>query len=499
MLLCDSAILASAPENSKMTLFAANATSNDSWWLRPSGGREVLRVAAPLVVSSLSWTIMTFFDRVFLNWVSGEAMDASFTSSVVWFAFLALPLGICAYANTFVAQYDGARRYNRIGIVIWQANWLACGFGLVSLCLIPLAHPLFKLAGYTGQQAADDIHYFQIICLCAPGLLIAEASKTFYSGRGQTWVVMIVDAATATIELGLNYVWIFGYLGFPEWGLAGAAWSTVVGMWLKAVIYVCLPLQRKYHQQFGTVAGIRWDKNLLRRIVYFGWPSGLQFLLDVTGFTIFIFVLNGLGDVAKQATSLAFSISSLAFMPIYGLHIAASVLVGERLGENRDDLAARATITTLQISWAYMAVISLLYALAPGIFVFGFFSGASGTTADQIAVRDLAATLLLFVAAYNLLDATQMIFVGALKGAGDTQFLMRVSFVLAILLATFSYLSVEVWRFEVFGAWTLVVFWCLIAAAAYAVRFWQGKWRQMRVIEHVRPDSREFLPAAAVE
>jgi MATE family multidrug resistance protein len=222
-------------------------------------------------------------------------------------------------------------------------------------------------------------------------------------------------------------------------------------------------------------------------------------LLDVTGFTIFIFVLNGLGDVAKQATSLAFSISSLAFMPIYGLHIAASVLVGERLGENRDDLAARATITTLQISWAYMAVISLLYALAPGIFVFGFFSGASGTTADQIAVRDLAATLLLFVAAYNLLDATQMIFVGALKGAGDTQFLMRVSFVLAILLATFSYLSVEVWRFEVFGAWTLVVFWCLIAAAAYAVRFWQGKWRQMRVIEHVRPDSREFLPAAAVE
>jgi MATE family multidrug resistance protein len=482
-----------------MTLSPANATSNDSWWSRPSGGRDVLRVAAPLVISSLSWTIMTFFDRVFLNWVSGEAMDASFTSSVAWFAFLAFPLGICAYANTFVAQYDGAGRQNRIGLVIWQANWLACGLGLVSLCLIPLAPVLFKFAGYTAHQAADDIHYFQIISLCGPGLLIAEASKTFYSGRGQTWVVMIVDTATAAIELGLNYVWIFGYLGFPEMGLAGAAWSTVVGMWLKAAVYVLLPLQRKHRQQFGTTAGIQWNVDLLRRILYFGSPSGLHILLDVTGFTVFIFVLNGLGEVAKQATSLAFSISSLAFMPIYGLHIAASILVGERLGENRDDLAARATFTTLQVSWAYMAVISLLYALAPGVFVSGFFSGASGATTDQIAVRDLAATLLLFVAAYNLLDATQMIFVGALKGAGDTQFLLRVSLVLAVLLATFSYLSVEVWKLDVFGAWTLVVFWCLIAAVAYAVRFWQGKWRHMRVIEHAGSDSPIFLPAAAAE
>jgi MATE family multidrug resistance protein len=482
-----------------MTLSPASATANGSWWSRPSGGREVLRVAAPLVISSLSWTIMAFFDRVFLNWVSGEAMDASFTSSMAWFAFLALPLGICAYVNTFVAQYDGAGRHRRIGLVIWQANWLACGLGFLSLCLIPLAPALFKLAGYRGHEAADDIQYFQIICFCGPGLLIGEASKSFYSGRGQTWVVMIVDAATAVIELGLNYVWIFGYLGFPEMGLAGAAWSTVVGMWLKAAVYVILPLQPKHRQEFGTTAGIRWNGDLLRRILYFGWPSGLHILLDVTGFTVFIVVLNGLGDVAKQATSLAFSISSLAFMPIYGLHIAASVLVGERLGENRDDLAARATYTTMQVSWIYMLVISLLYALLPEMFVSGFFAGTTTTTADQIAVQELAATLLLFVAAYNLLDATQMIFVGALKGAGDTQFLLRVSLVLAVLLATFSYLSVEVWKLDVFGAWTLIVFWCLLAAAAYAIRFWQGKWRHMRVIEQARPDSREFLPASAAE
>lgn len=471
-----------------MTLENPVLNTGHTWWTRPSGGREVLRVAAPLVVSSLSWTIMAFFDRMFLNWVSGTAMDASFTSSVAWFAILALPLGICAYANTFVAQYDGAGRQDRIGLVVWQAIWLATTFGVLSLVLIPVAPVVFNLSGHTAETSAYEIQYFQIICLCGPGLLIAEASKSFYSGRGQTWIVMVVDAAVALFELVLNYIWVFGYWGFPAMGLAGAAWSTVVGTSLKAIVYVALLLLRRHRQQFGTVTGMRFDAALMRRIAYFGWPSGFQMLLDVMGFTVFIFMLGGLGDVATQATTMAFSVSSLAFMPIYGLHIGVSILVGERLGENRDDLAARATLTTLQIAWLYMAVISLLYAFVPDLFLLGFFLNGQATSAEQLAVRQLTATLLLFVAAYNLLDATQMIYVGALKGAGDTQFLLRVSLVLATLLGSFSYLSVEVWQLDVYGCWTLIVFWCSIAAVTYFVRFRQGKWRQMRVIEAV-PES----------
>jgi MATE family multidrug resistance protein len=194
-------------------------------------------------------------------------------------------------------------------------------------------------------------------------------------------------------------------------------------------------------------------------------------------------MLGNLGVVAKQATSLAFSISSLAFMPIYGLHIAASVLVGERLGENRDDLAGRATFTTLQIAWIYTFSISLLYAFVPNLFLLGFFGNGASSSAEQAAVRELTATLLLFVAAYNLLDATQMILVGALKGAGDTQFLLRVSMVLSMFLGGFSYLSVEVWKLSVYGCWMLIVFWCSLAAVTYIFRYRQGKWRAMRVIE----------------
>ncbi|MEX0611432.1 MAG: MATE family efflux transporter [Pirellulales bacterium] len=466
-----------------MTLRNANTEGDRSWWGRPGGGREVLRVAAPLVVSSLSWTVMTFVDRMFLNWVSGTAMAAAFAGSIAWFAILCLPLGVCSYANTFVAQYDGARQPERIGLVVWQAVWIAVGFGALIVAAIPLAPPLFALADHGPEAYAYEVQYFQILCFGGPAMLIAQAGAAFYSGRGETWMVMIVDAAAALLNLVLDYCWIFGYYGFPEWGVAGAAWATVVASWVKAFVYIALPLQRKYRRRFGTYAGLRFDSELVRRIIYFGGPSGFQMLLDVMGFTTFILLVGRLGAIESEATSMAFSVSSLAFMPIYGLHLAASVLVGERLGENRDDLAARATYTTLQISWIYMLAISLLYVLVPGLFLRGFFPDGAAMAQDHAAVEAMAALLLQFVAAYNLLDATQMVFVGALKGAGDTRFLLRVSLVLAGLLAAFSYLSVEVWELNVFGCWTLVVIWCWLAAAIYVTRFRQGHWRRMRVIE----------------
>jgi MATE family multidrug resistance protein len=468
-----------------MTVDTSNSNSNDNWWSRPAGGREVLRVSAPLVVSSFSWTIMTFIDRVMLNWVSGTAMAAAFTASAAWFALLSLPLGVCSYANTFVAQYDGAGEPRRIGCVFWQAVWVALGFAPLVLVAIPFAPWFFAIGRHSPEVLHLEVQFFQILCLGAPALILAQSGSAFYSGRGQTWVVMLTDAVAALLNLGLDYCWIFGNYGFPEWGVAGAASATAVSLWAKAVVYTLLPLQRVHRERFGMLAGMRFDADLVRRILYFGTPSGLQMLLDVAGFTAFIMFVGRIGEVQAEATSMAFSVSSLAFMPIYGLHLGVSVLVGEHLGENRDDLAARATFTTLQFSLLYMLLISSLYVLTPGLFLHGFFSRSAVGSVRHAEVQDMAAVLLRFVAAYNLLDATQMVFVGTLKGAGDTRFLLWASLLMTSLLAGFSWLSVEVWQFPIYDCWTLIVFWCLLAATLYVARFRRGYWREMRVIEAV--------------
>jgi MATE family multidrug resistance protein len=470
-----------------MTPGISGTNQRDSWWSRPGGGREVLCVSAPLVVSSLSWTIMTFIDRVMLNWVSGAAMAAAFVSSAAWFAMLSLPLGVCSYTNTFVAQYDGAGQPQRIGQVFWQAVWIAIGFAPLVLLAIPLAPALFALAGHSAEATRLEVTFFQILCLGAPALILSQSGSAFYSGRGRTWVVMLVDASAALLNVALDYCLIFGNLGFPAWGIKGAGWATVTSLWVKALVYLLLPLQREHRHKFGTWRGMRINAELMGRILAFGFPSGLQILLDVAGFTIFIVFIGRLGGLEAEATSMAFSVSTLAFMPIYGLHLGVSVLVGEHLGENRDDLAARSTYTSLQLSLIYMAVISLLYVFVPGIFLRSFFLQGTAGPAASASVATMAAVLLRFVAGYNLLDATQLVFTGALKGAGDTRFLLRVSVLLAALLAAFSYLSVDVWKLNVYHCWTLIVFWCLIAAAMYVVRFWRGKWRRMRVIEIEEP------------
>ena len=150
-----------------MAASQATSGSDGSWWSRPSGGRELLRVAAPLVISSLSWTVMTFVDRMLLNWVSGTAMSAAFSGSMVWFVVLCLPLGICMYANTFVAQYYGSGQHERIGLAVWQSVWIAIGFTPLVLSAIPLAPTIFGFAGHDPVAVAIEVEYFQILCVGA--------------------------------------------------------------------------------------------------------------------------------------------------------------------------------------------------------------------------------------------------------------------------------------------------------------------------------------------
>jgi MATE family multidrug resistance protein len=99
------------------------------------------------------------------------------------------------------------------------------------------------------------------------------------------------------------------------------------------------------------------------------------------------------------------------------------------------------------------------------------------------ALRRTATVLLRFVAAYNLLDAAQMIFVSALKGAGDTGFILRVSMVMATSLAIVSYASVSLWNLGLYGCWALIACWVWALGAVYYLRFQQGKWRKMRVTD----------------
>ncbi|MCH7753429.1 MAG: MATE family efflux transporter [Planctomycetes bacterium] len=458
-------------------------TDDHSWWRRPAGGREVLFVAVPLVVSSVSWTVLTFVDRMFLNWVSGTSMSAAFSAGMVWFAVFCLPLGICTYANTFVSQYHGDGQPEQIGPSMWQSVWVALLSMPLALACVPLAPLIFQLAGHSAKIAQQEILYFQILCAGGPAMLVAQGFSSFYSGRGHTWVVMLVDGVVALLNVALDYVWIFGLAGFPAMGIAGAAWATVASLWLKVAIYLVLVLRRKHREKFNTLSGMRFSRDLFGRLIYYGGPSGVQMVLEVLGFTTFVVLVGRIGAIETEATTMAFSISSFAYMPVWGFGMAATVLVGQHLGENRDDLAARAIWTTLAIALGYMGLLSSLFVLTPNLFLDVFFVHNTATAAEQAAVHAMAAVLLRFVAAYCLFDAMAMVFVSAIKGAGDTRFVLKVSIVMASLLVGLSWLTIEVWQVGIYACWTVVTGWICAMGVVFWLRFLQGSWRSMRVIE----------------
>ncbi len=458
-------------------------THAESWWTRPCGGREVLALALPLVISTGSWSVMHFVDRMFLLWHSTQAMAAAMPAGLLHFTLICFPLGLVTYVTTFVAQYHGAGRPERIGLAVWHGVRIGLFAIPLFLATIPLAPAIFRSVGHDPAVIDFEVIYYQVLTFGAGGMLISAGLSTFFTGRGQTRVVMLVDCSAMVLNMVLDYAWIFGRFGFPALGIEGAAWATVVALWFKVFVYWRLMMRPVHREKYQLIAGRRFDPALLARIVRFGGPNGLQLLVEVAAFSLFILFVGRLGADAMAATTLAFNVNSVAFVPMMGLGIAVTTMVGQQLGRNRPDMAARATWTAFRMTLVYMGTMALLYVLAPDLFLMGH---AAGTSPEQfVQIRDVTIVLLRFVAAYCLFDAALICFASAIKGAGDTRFILLTNLAMAPLPVLGSWLGTSYLGLGLIWCWAVITLWIWLLGLIFLVRFLQGRWRSMRVIEPV--------------
>lgn len=450
-------------------------------WREEGGYRDVLRMAAPLILSTGSWSLQIFVDRVFLSWYGRDVLAASLPAGMLHFTFSSLFIGTVAYVNTFVAQYWGADRPERVGPAVWQGIYIALASGLVILCLMPFSEIFFAWAGHEPRIRALEAEYFRILCFMGPGIT-GVAVSSFFSGRGDTRTVMWVNFLATGLNIILDYAWIFGHWGFPEWGIRGAAWATVVSHLLIPVVFFVLMTRPRYRDTLCTLSGWRPDTALLRRLVRFGLPNGVQFMLEILGFSMFILLVGKLGTTALAATSVTFNLNTLAFLPMMGLGIAVSTLVGQYLGKNREDLAERSTWSAVHLSLTYMLVMAAGYVFVPGLLLRPYMSGADPEAFQP--VWQMSVILLRFVAVYCVFDAFYIIFSAAVKGAGDTRFVMLTSVALGwFVMVMPTYLSVVTFGWGLYVAWIFVSLYLVMGGLIFMLRFRGGKWKSMRVIE----------------
>jgi len=480
-----------------MRLIDSAITNINHRWNAPSGYREVLKLAFPLILSTGSSTIQMFIDRMFLTWYSPEAIAAAAPGGIVSFTLMCVFIGTAAYVNTFVAQYYGAKQYDKIAQAVWQGIYFAVVSGILFLVFILLAKPIFNFAGHEPAVRTLEIQYFSILCFGALPVFISSAVSGFFGGRGETKIIMWANIFATAVNIILDYVLIFGHFGFPRLGVQGAAIATVIAGYVAAMIIVLFMFKARYRKTYAILENYKFDFPLFKRLMRFGLPNGFHFMLDLFGFTLFVLFVGRFGTLELAATNITFNINHIAFMPMVGIGMAVEIIVGQRLGENQPKLARYGTHSALHLTFLYMGTIALTYVLFPKIYLFPF--AAQADPIQFLPVQRMTIVLLYFVAFYSIFDTMNIIFACALKGAGDTRWVMITSVLLSWLtLIIPTYLSSVVYKWGLYVTWSFVTLYIMILGIAFLIRFLGGKWESMRVIEEAPIVVMHSLPESPI-
>ena len=463
---------------------------------KPGGLYQMVGIAFPLVLASAGHAINLFADRVMLARYSQEAVSAAFPAGLTSFTLSCFFFGVIGYVNSFVAQYTGADAKNRVGPSVWQAVWLSILGGLLMGTGFFWGDPLFTSLGHAEIVREQEIIYFQILSLGAVIPLMQGALSAFWAGRGKTVCVMVDNLVVTGLNIPLNYILIFGCWGAPEMGIAGAAWGTILAALAGLLIFVVLFFLPGDRKEFGTWPPV-FEGSLFKRLLRFGTPNGIQLFLDLLAFNLFVILLGLVGDTdseriqIQEASTIAFSLNSISFTPMIGVGQAVSVLVGQAVGAGKIADACRAVRTGRTITGVYMLCMAVMFVFFPDPLINLF---ARTGDPSQMAAMDLSRIFLRFVAAFTFFDGMVIVFSSAVKGAGDTKFAMYANVGLAFLLFVVPCLVSKLLDLPATSYLLILDIYVTALAAVFFVRYVQGKWKKMRVIEDKYAKNAEALP-----
>ena len=449
----------------------------------PQGYRYILRVGLPLVAGMASSTVMQFTDRLFLSRHSVDAIAAALPASIASMTIVMTLMGVCGYTSVLIAQYIGSNSPNRVGSALWQGLWFSLAATLLLVLTWWPAEWIFSLAGHAESVQSLEVTYFRVLNLGAGFSLAGAAMAGFFSGRGQTRPVMIANLTAAVINVPLDYLLIFGGLLIPPLGILGAGIATVIGWIICAVMMACVIFTEKNDQAYHVRKGLCFEWDMFRRLLRFGLPSGCNFFMELIAVTWFCFEVGVFGTHALAATNIAFSLNSLVFLPMIGLNIALASLVGQAMGRGRPDEAERVTMNTLHLAFAYMVPMAAFLALAAGPLM-DIFAPGDLSFEGFAPVRRLGIVLLYFIAIYSLVDAGNIVFFAALKGAGDTlgiMYLLLGGLVALLILPIVVLKALDM--ASVISYWITFTVYVILLAVGGMLRFYRRGWHSIRVVE----------------
>jgi len=415
----------------------------------------MLKIAVPVVLAELGWMTMGVVDTIMVGPLGPEAISAAGVGNSMHIAFAIFGMAVMLGLDTLVSQAYGARDIRGCH------RWFFDGLTLAGLMAIPIMLLLLgvwfaiPLLGFHVAVRPLLDSYFGVLILSTPFLLAYAVCRRYLQGMHAALPVMFALITANLINAGVNWVLIYGHLGFPALGIRGAAWATVISRayMLGSLLFAVWWIDRRRTAEAGIDdrhglwhVDRAFDVVRLRRLLALGLPAASQMGAEVGVFALATALSGTLDPISSASHQIALNLAGVAFMIPLGLGSAGAVRVGHAVGAGDPLRASAAGWTAIAMATGFMIVAAATFVALPQQLI-GWFS-------TDPSVLTVGTSLLLLAAVFQLFDGIQGVITGTLRGIGDTRTPMVVNLVAHWLLGLpISYVLCFVMGWGVYGLW----------------------------------------------
>jgi multidrug resistance protein, MATE family len=445
---------------------------------RTSYGR-LLKIALPMVVQGLIFTIMLMADRMFVARYDINYLAAVSTSGGMATALGFFFTGTIGFASNIVAQYYGARREEMLAAPVWAGIFLSLIAAVILVVTLPLTQNIFAIPYF--KNSPEFIHsqqvYFRFIVMMHATSLFQISLIAFFIGIGQTFKTMVVAIAGNLVnefpELGIS---------FPELGIWGAGFASLLGAFTSLAIAVGFFIHAKKDHPY--ILKPRYEPKIIKRLLGLGAPAGIQMGLEMGGFSLLQMALGSISVATLAASAVSFGLQGFVYAPVVAMASAGAIIIGQERGamrmHNFKPIIRKVLIITsiystgmLFIMWRFPAQLISLY-------------GSDASEPEVLAeVQHIARYFLLITGIWLIPDAFFNTYLQVLKALGDSRFLsltMIVATALIIVAPALILMRVEQ-AWAKYAIYSMTIVYVMILWLIFGLRYRGGKWKNNHVID----------------
>lgn len=381
------------------------------------------KLAAPVMLGMLGHTFVSFIDNIMVGQLGTAELAAVSLGNSFMFIAMSIGIGFSTAITSLIAEADASNNLEQARATYKSGLFLCTTLGILLFLGVYCSQPLMYLMKQPEEVVALAIPYLELVAFSMIPLVIFESIKQCSDGMSMTKYPMYATLLANIINVILNYVLIFGKFGFPEMGIVGAAYGTLVSR-VAMVLYLWVLLRNKERSArvMKNIKFFELDTAKMRKIISLGSLTAMQMFFEVAIFTAAVWLSGLLGKNPQAANQIALNLSSMTFMVAIGLSVAATIRVGNQKGlQNYKELRRIAfSIFLLGVLFAsFFAVLFFIFHESlPNIYVD---LNDTANYTDNMEVLSIASKLLLAAAFFQISDSIQIVFLGALRGLQDVK------------------------------------------------------------------------------